>query len=415
MRTLLRFIGALLLVALVAVPAFGQVSPEDIAQAEAELVALRAEADQLAVEYEAAFSRSAQLETQVAGLEAAIQDSQIQLGMTRQLVRERAVEMYIESSTSQLSLLFVQDLDGGFEVALNYLEELGSSDTELLRDLEVIKTGYERQLSELQSARSEQEAVVAELSSVGTRLIAQLESAQIAYVALVAQRAAEERVRAEEEARRRAEEAASAARAAAAATTTLAPTTLATTTTNVATTTTNVATTTTNVATTTTAGDATTTTIAGDTTTTTTTTTTSSPQPPATGQTCPVDGFTSFTDTWGAPRSGGRSHQGVDMLGARWTPLVAIESGTILRTGSGGLGGISIWLKGTSGDQFYYGHLEAWADGLRVGQSVQAGELIGYMGTSGNAPDYVPHLHFEYHPGGGAAANPYPLVKGLCG
>ncbi|MDH5616369.1 MAG: hypothetical protein OEY62_07515, partial [Acidimicrobiia bacterium] len=112
MRTLLRFIGALLLVALVAVPAFGQVSPEDIAQAEAELVALRAEADQLAVEYEAAFSRSAQLETQVAGLEAAIQDSQIQLGMTRQLVRERAVEMYIESSTSQLSLLFVQDLDG---------------------------------------------------------------------------------------------------------------------------------------------------------------------------------------------------------------------------------------------------------------------------------------------------------------
>ncbi|MDH3397904.1 MAG: hypothetical protein OEM81_08760, partial [Acidimicrobiia bacterium] len=222
MRTLLRFIGALLLVALVAVPAFGQVSPEDIAQAEAELVALRAEADQLAVEYEAAFSRSAQLETQVAGLEAAIQDSQIQLGMTRQLVRERAVEMYIESSTSQLSLLFVQDLDGGFEVALNYLEELGSSDTELLRDLEVIKTGYERQLSELQSARSEQEAVVAELSSVGTRLIAQLESAQIAYVALVAQRAAEERVRAEEEARRRAEEAASAARAAAAATTTLA-------------------------------------------------------------------------------------------------------------------------------------------------------------------------------------------------
>jgi murein DD-endopeptidase MepM/ murein hydrolase activator NlpD len=103
------------------------------------------------------------------------------------------------------------------------------------------------------------------------------------------------------------------------------------------------------------------------------------------------------------------------MLGARWTPLVAIESGTIHRMSQGGLGGITIWLRGNSGDQFYYAHLEAWADDLYVGRQVQAGELIGYMGTSGNAPDYIPHLHFEYHPGGGSAVNPYPLVKGLCG
>ena len=103
------------------------------------------------------------------------------------------------------------------------------------------------------------------------------------------------------------------------------------------------------------------------------------------------------------------------MLGARWTPLVAIESGSILRLGNGGLGGITIWLRGTSGDQFYYAHLEGLANGLRAGQTVGAGELIGYMGTSGNAPDYIPHVHFEYHPGGGSATNPYPLVKALCG
>ena len=396
MRTLLRLIGAVFLVAVVAVPAIGQVTPEDISEAEAELVALRAETDQLAIQFEAAFARSAQLETQVAGLDAAIQDSQIELGMTRELVRERAVEMYIESSTSQFSLLFVEDLDGGFEVALGYLEELGSSDTELLRDLEIIKTEYERQLGELESARAEQEAVVAELGSVGAQLSAQLESAQNTYVALVAQRAAEERARMEELARQRAAEEArlaaeEAARAAAAA---------------AATTTTTVV-----------VGE-TTTTIAGETTTTTiaeTTTTTTAPPPAAGGKACPVDGFTSYTDSWGAPRSGGRSHQGVDMLGARWTRLVALESGTIRRMGNGGLGGITIWLKGTSGDQYYYAHLEAWAEGLRVGQTVQAGELIGYMGTSGNAPDYIPHLHFEYHPGGGAAVNPYTLVKGLCG
>ena len=414
MRTLVRLVAAIVLLALVAVPAVGQVGPDDIAQAEAELAALRAETDQLAVQYEAAYSRSAQLETQLIVLDAAIRDAQIELATTRQLVRERAVEMYIESSTSQLSLLFIQDLNGGFEVALSYLAELGSSDTELLRDLEVIKTEYERQLAELQSARSEQEAVVAELRSVGTLLSARLESAQTAYIELVAQRAAEERARAEEEARVRAEEVAAAARAAA-ATTTTATAAPETTSTTVRSTTITVAVSTT---TTTTVAETTTTSVADTTTTTTTvadTTTTTVPPPAAGGQACPVDGFTSFTDTWAAPRSGGRSHEGVDMLGARWTPLVAVESGTILRLGSGGLGGVSIWLKATSGDQFYYAHLEALADGLRAGQAVQTGELIGYMGTSGNAPDSVPHLHFEYHPGGGGAANPYPLVKGLCG
>ena len=409
MKAMSRFLGVLLVVALVAVPAVGQVTPQDIAESEAQLQELRAETDQLAAQYEAAVARSAVLETQVARLEGAVQDSQIQLGTTRQLVRERAVEMYIESSTAQISLLFVEDLDGGIEVAIGYLEQLGTSDTKVLRDLEIIKTEYQRQLAELETARLEQEAVVSELSSVGTRLSARLESAQQTYVALVAQRAAEDRAQAEEEARRRAEQQA-AARAAAAATTTSTSTASTTTTTSGN----NAPTTTT---TTSPAPTTTTTTLAGTTTTTVaeTTTTTTAPPAPIGGQACPVDGFTSFTDTWGAPRSGGRSHEGVDMLGARWTPLVAIESGSILRLGNGGLGGITIWLRGTSGDQFYYAHLEGLANGLRAGQTVEVGELIGYMGTSGNAPDYIPHVHFEFHPGGGSATNPYPLVKALCG
>jgi murein DD-endopeptidase MepM/ murein hydrolase activator NlpD len=401
-KALLRVLGALLVVALVAGPAVGQVTPQDIADSEAELEALRAETNELAIQYEAAVARSAQLEDQVARLEAATQDSQIKLGVTRQLVRERAVEMYIESSTTQISLLFVEDLDGGIEVAIGYLEQLGTSDTKLLRDLEVVKTEYERQLGELETARSEQETVIVDLNVVGIQLAARLETAQNTYVSLVAQRAAEERARQEEEARQRAIEEArlaaeEAARAAAATTT---PTT------------TFAGDTTTTVVgeTTTTVDGETTTTAAGE-----TTTSTTAPPPPAAGKACPVDGFTSFTDTWGAPRSGGRSHQGVDMLGARWTPLVALESGSIRRMGNGGLGGITIWLTGNSGDQYYYAHLQAWAEGLAVGQSVQVGELIGYMGTSGNAPDYIPHVHFEYHPGGGAAVNPYPLVKGLCG
>ena len=262
MKPTFRFLGVLLVVALLAVPAVGQVTPQDIAESEAQLQELRAETDQLAAQYEAAVARSAVLETQVARLEGAVQDSQIQLGTTRQLVRERAVEMYIESSTAQISLLFVEDLDGGIEVAIGYLEQLGTSDTKVLRDLEIIKTEYQRQLTELETVRLEQEAVVSELSSVGTRLSARLESAQQTYVALVAQRAAEDRAQAEEDARRRAEQQA-AARAAAAATTTSTSTAVTTTSTG------NAPTTTTSAAPTTT-----TTTLAGTTTTTTTETTT---------------------------------------------------------------------------------------------------------------------------------------------
>ena len=81
---------------------------------------------------------------------------------------------------------------------------------------------------------------------------------------------------------------------------------------------------------------------------------------------------------------------------------------------NGGLGGITIYLTGASGDQYYYAHLDAWAPGLSVGQSVAVGEMIGTVGNTGNAQYTVPHLHFEFHPGGGSPVNPYPLVAGLC-
>lgn len=104
------------------------------------------------------------------------------------------------------------------------------------------------------------------------------------------------------------------------------------------------------------------------------------------------------------------------MMAARGTPLVAIETGTVIRTGNGGLGGITLWLSGSvSSDQYYYAHLDAWADGLHQGQQVTAGELVGYVGSTGNASAAYPHLHFEYHPDGGGAVNPYPLAKSLCG
>jgi murein DD-endopeptidase MepM/ murein hydrolase activator NlpD len=104
----------------------------------------------------------------------------------------------------------------------------------------------------------------------------------------------------------------------------------------------------------------------------------------------------------------------VDIIAARNTPVVAIYSGTIKRITTGSLSGLAVWLRADNGDEFFYAHLESYGD-ISVGQSVSQGYVIGGVGTSGNAPDWLPHVHFEWHPGGGSAANPYPLVKSLCG
>lgn len=161
----------------------------------------------------------------------------------------------------------------------------------------------------------------------------------------------------------------------------------------------------------------TTTTVPAPTTSTTTpapTTTTTTVPPPAGDLVCPVQGPHHFRDTWGDPRSGGRTHQGVDMMADRGTPLVAIEGGTVGRLADGGLGGITVWLIGDSGTEYYYAHLDGWAPGLAQGQRVERADPLGTVGSTGNAPDAWPHLHFEIHPDGGEAVNPFPTVDAIC-
>jgi peptidoglycan LD-endopeptidase LytH len=129
------------------------------------------------------------------------------------------------------------------------------------------------------------------------------------------------------------------------------------------------------------------------------------PSPPSGGMVCPVAGASSYSDTYGAARSGGRSHEGVDLIAPAGTPLVAVVSGSV-EFGSSPLGGNSLWLHGSDGNAYFYAHLSGFEGSSR---DVSQGEVIGYVGSTGNA-NGTNHLHFEVHPGGGSSVNPYPYV-----
>jgi murein DD-endopeptidase MepM/ murein hydrolase activator NlpD len=127
---------------------------------------------------------------------------------------------------------------------------------------------------------------------------------------------------------------------------------------------------------------------------------------------CPVDPPRVVTNSFGAPRGGGtRRHKGNDIMAAMGTPLRAVNSGTITRLGNGGLGGIAFRLWDGSTD-FYYAHLSR--RNVSAGQHVSAGQLVGAVGDSGDARGGPPHLHFEVHPGGGPAIDPYPSLSAVC-
>lgn len=123
---------------------------------------------------------------------------------------------------------------------------------------------------------------------------------------------------------------------------------------------------------------------------------------------CPVQGPHAFSNDWGQPRSGGRRHEGNDILAARGTPVVASVAGNVERNDSS-RGGISYYLHGVDGNTYFGAHLSGFAASGRV----SAGTVIGYVGDTGNARG-TPHLHFEIHPGGGGPVNPYSTLSTYC-
>jgi murein DD-endopeptidase MepM/ murein hydrolase activator NlpD len=118
----------------------------------------------------------------------------------------------------------------------------------------------------------------------------------------------------------------------------------------------------------------------------------------ARGLMVPVAGVSpaQITDTYNAPREGGRRHDAVDILARRGTAVLAVDDGLIVRIGKNALGGNVIWATDRQHQfAYYYAHLDHYARGLHEGQALSRGDVIGYVGTTGNAPADTPHLHFQ--------------------
>ena len=129
----------------------------------------------------------------------------------------------------------------------------------------------------------------------------------------------------------------------------------------------------------------------------------------------PVDGIrkSQLSDTWGASRSAGRSHEGIDIMAERGTKVLSATDGIVSDLRNNNLGGKVIWITGPAGSWHYYAHLDGHKRGLQVGDTVQKGEVIGYVGNTGNARHTAPHLHYGiYLQGKGrGAVNPYPYLR----
>jgi murein DD-endopeptidase MepM/ murein hydrolase activator NlpD len=128
------------------------------------------------------------------------------------------------------------------------------------------------------------------------------------------------------------------------------------------------------------------------------------------GVNCPLPNGSSFIDTWGYARSQGRTHKGTDMIASRGSIIVAMRAGTI-RMNWHSLGGRQVYVYGVDGITYYYAHLSGYPSGLSNGQRVSQGQVIGYVGSTGNATTNVLHLGMIV---GGRYVNPYPTVRRAC-
>lgn len=376
-------------------PAGADVSAADVEEARARLREVNTLLGDQVAAYDAAVVREVELRDRLDGLVVDLSTRERELAVARRAAKDRVAEMYMHAGSHEGNAILGVDQFSQVPARKAYLDSVAQTDREVVVRLDAARLDFERQQALLEETLAEQETLRAEMESLLGGIYAELDEANAEYQVVKAEWD-------RQEAERRYQE-----WLATSTTTTVAPPT------------TRPATTTTTSGgggtTTTTGGGATSTTEGGPTTTTqpATTTTTLPPPPPQPGVVvCPVDGAVTFRDSWGEPRPGGRTHTGVDMMASTGTPLVAIEDGYIWYMSWHYAGGNGLYIQGNSGDRWYYAHLQGYASGISTGTRVSAGQVVGYVGSTGNAS--VPHLHLGWLPGGAYYENPYPVVAAVC-
>lgn len=366
---------AVLVVAALAAPARAQVTAAQVEEARQRLREVSAELEGEVARYEAALLEESQLRERVERVRLELTARERELALARTAARARVAELYMAAgSGNQAGFLTGGDEEGPARLA--YLDSVALTDREMVNRLEQARRDYAAEQALLLETLERQGQVSAELEELVGGIYGKLETANAEYQAVKQQwdRQEAERIRREEEERQR-------------------QLWLAT-------------------STTTSAYSPSGNSPAGTIPPTTPGTAPALPPAPAGTMVCPVDGATTFRDSWGEARPGGRGHTGVDMMSPIGTPLVAIENGVISNPGWHYAGGIGLYIAGDSGDSWYYAHLNGYAPGIQAGTRVAAGQLVGYVGETGNAAG--PHLHLAHILPSGQYVNPFPVVADLC-
>jgi peptidoglycan LD-endopeptidase LytH len=350
------------------VAAMAAVPVPALASAEEDLAAAQRRANQAAGELNQAQVELAEAEDTITHLETRVAAVDARVGKSREQLRQLAVRMYTQGTSSLTRILRMADANEVVR-AQQFSHVLAATSTDALGDFRAERENLEDEVAALERKKEERAEALDSLRA--RRAAAAQEVDRLGRVV------EEQRARAAQEEARRQAQLQAAARpsspAAAAPATrtpgaTVSPATAA-----------------------------------------------ATPAPAATASVasgdwvCPVQGPHAFTNDWGASRGGGARHQGTDILAPRGTTVVANVSGSVRRNDNR-LGGISYYLNGDNGDEFYGAHL----DSITTTGRVSAGTAIGTVGDTGDAKGGPTHLHFEIHPGGGGAVNPYPTLTRYC-
>lgn len=353
-------LASLTLVMLVAAPAWGEVTKAQLSEAREKVNERSDSLEEQLAKIDAVLVQQALFEERIDRLRDDIAERERQIALSAFAAREQARDMYVNAGASAVTAAGSPETITVLGTKDAYLEAVVDIGVDAVNQLVFLQQDRRALEDQLEALVGQQEDLAAELSAVSSEMMRELSEANDEYQVLYSQWEKEEAERrrkaAEEAARRKAAAAAAAARA------------------------NNYA---------------------------------SSAFVDPSGRTCPVAGANTFRDSWLEPRPYRNGvHHGTDLVAAEGTPLVAMEAGYVYSMGYHWAGGNGIYIRGNSGDIYYYAHLQKFASGISTGDRVGVAQTIGYVGSTGASS--MPHLHLGYQPGGGALVNPYQLLLKLC-